>query len=98
MQQFFRDWDAADRGHEVDPVFINQNEIGILKQLNADLRERMNDDLLRARFRRNVRILQDLASEISTRVTGRYPEVHWQDETGPVVEHRLDGVFEALNL
>lgn len=98
MQQFLRDWDAMDGEQDVASVFVNQNEIDILKQLNADLRDRLDDDALEMRFKRNVGVLRDLAAEITSRVSRFRPELSWQDEDLPEGKHRLDGVFEALNL
>ncbi len=98
MQQFFRDWDAVDSEQDVASVFVNQNEIEILKQLNAELRDRLDDDALEMRFRRNVGMLRNLAAEIAARVTRLHPDVSWHEEGVPGAKHSLDGVFEALNL
>ena len=98
MQQFFRDWDEVDSGHDVEDVFVIQNEIDILKQLNGDLRDRLDDDALQMRFRRNVGILRDLAAEIAGRVTRYQPQLSWQNEGVVQGKNRLDGVFAALNL
>lgn len=99
MQKFFRDWDAIDGDHDVEDVFVDQNGIGILKQLNAELRDRLDDHALQTRFKRNVGMLQDLAAEISSRVTRFQPGLTWEEESAPATsQHRLDGVFDALNL
>lgn len=99
MQQFLRDWDAADAVWEEAPTFINQNEISILSQLNGELRDPLDDEELRTRFHRNVHILEELASEITRRcpfsssaaeaITG---------EAGGSREERLGTVFEALGI
>jgi flavin-dependent dehydrogenase len=99
MQKFFRDWDAVDGDPTVQDVFVDQNGIGILKQLNAELRDRLDDHALQIRFKRNVGMLQDLAAEISGRVTRLQPTLRWDAEPAPAAnQSRLDGVFSALNL
>jgi len=100
MQQFFRDWDAADGGGDVPAVFVNQNEIGILKQLNGELRDRLDDSALRVRFARNVGILQSLAAEIRARVGRLQPQLSDNDNASLSlgVEDRLDGLFAALGI
>ena len=102
MQQFFRDWDTNDGDREMDAVFVNQNEIDILRQLNADLRDRLDDDALEMRFRRNVGVLADLAREITQRVARVRPgltpiEIDGTQNAG-TGKQRLDQVFEAFNL
>ena len=97
MQRFFRDWDAVD-DDAVDATFVDQHEIGVLLQLNAELRERLDDDALRARFARNVELLRDLMSEISERIRRTRSGLAPAGPERAVAEHRLDGVFEALNL
>ena len=90
---------AARREHEVGGVFVNQNEIAILKQLNGDLRGRLDDDALQARFQRNVAMLRDLATEITTRITSIHPSLSWEDEGISFTDqNRLERVFAALNL
>ncbi len=98
MQQFFRDWEALDRDIHADPVFVDQHEIDILTQLNAELRDRLDDRELRDRFARNTKILSELQIEIMQRIQRSRPELESAQETKPVTEHRLDRVFEALNL
>ncbi len=97
MQQFFRHWHEVDDQSHVDPVFVDQREIEILIQLNAELREQLEDQPLRARFSRNVDIVRDLMTEITSRVGRTRPQLA-PATSGPVSEHRLDDVFEALNL
>ena len=98
MQRFFREWDAAEGDAGVDTVFVDQHEIGVLTQLNAELRERLDDQALRARFSRNVELLRDLMSEITGRIRRVRPQLAADGDERSVPEHRLDGVFEALNL
>ena len=73
MQRFFREWDELDNDGEVDAAFVDQHEIEVLIQLNAELRERLDDQALRARFARNVDLLRDLMAEISDRIRRRCP-------------------------
>lgn len=97
MQQFFRDWNKADGDHPGRAVFVDQNEITILRQLNGELKDRLDDDALRARFMRNVRDLQDLAAEITLRVTSALPALAC-DSGRPAQQERLESVFAALDL
>lgn len=99
MQKLLRDWDRVDKDYHVEDVFVDQNGIEILKQLNAELRDRLDDHAFQSRFKRNVGMLQDLAAEISHRVTQLQPAVTWEKEYAPAnSQHRLDKVFAALNL
>jgi 2-polyprenyl-6-methoxyphenol hydroxylase-like FAD-dependent oxidoreductase len=98
MQKLLREWEAAEVGSDWESTFVNQHDIKILTQLNAELRDRLDDDALLMRFRRNVGILKDLADEIASRVTQSHPQVDWKEETPTAAMHRLDGVFQALNI
>lgn len=98
MQKFFRDWDDADGSYYPEAMFVDQHEIGILTQLNAELRERLDDAPLRARFTRNVDVLDELMSEMMERVHSFRPELVRGSDVLHAAKHRLDGVFEALNL
>ncbi len=98
MQKFLRDWDAVDASQDVESAFVDQHGIDLLRQLNADLRDRLDDDALQMRFRRNVAMLKDLAAEITSRVTRLQPTLTWDEELVPTVGNRLDGVFTALNI
>ena len=97
MQQFFRQWHEVDQQSHVDPVFVDQRQIEILIQLNAELRESLEDGPLRERFNRNVHIVRDLMNEITGRIARSRPRLAPALQ-GSVAEPRLDGVFEALNL
>ncbi len=99
MQEILRRWDASDTGEDVEPVFVNQNEIAILMQLNAELRDRLDDTALEARFLRNVRILGDLFQEIVSRVESFAPDVLHDDPPGQTTDSvQLEGVFHALGM
>ena len=97
MQQFFRDWDAADTNQPAATSFINQNEITILSQLNGELRERLDDAELDKRIRRNAVILSELAGEI----IARGGLLATDQETAPAPPKRggrLGEVFESLGI
>lgn len=99
MQAYLRQWDAAESDYESDSVFINQNEITILSQLNGELRDQLDDAALTERFRRNSEILEELAEEI----TRRGGVDHLAAAENPPMrkagaESRLAGVFEALGM
>ena len=98
MQKFLRDWNAVDDSQDVEAAYVDQHGIEILRQLNAELRDRLDDDALQMRFRRNVVMLKDLAAEIASRVIQLQPKLTWDEEVGPTVGTRLDGVFAALNI
>jgi len=98
MQAFFLEWDAAEPGHGIDPVFINQNEIDILRQLNGELRDSLDDRELEARFRRNVSVLHDLASEITARASAARPDLLPDKPDAQARVPRLGQVFEALGI
>ena len=98
MQAFLRSWDDTDSSPAVDPVFVNQNEIAVLKQLNGELQDSLDDAALRSRFERNVQLLRDLSAEIKARVEMLAPELRTSaPQLAPSVE-RLGGVFEALGM
>ncbi len=99
MQQFFRDWDAVDEQNQLPPVFVDQNEIAILKRLNRELKDRLNEGELRARFLRNVRDLEELAAEITARITRSRPTLNsFQSPKRDGQHERLGEVFDVLNL
>lgn len=99
MQAFLRSWNEQEASMDADPVFVNQNEIAILKQLNAELKDELDDQELTTRFQRNVGILTDLSREIASRVADSYPEiVRPEGLLGSPRSNRLCGVFEALGI
>ncbi len=98
MQKFLRDWDAVDGSQDVESVFVDQNGIGILKQLNADLRDRLDDDALQMRFRRNVGMLKDLAAEITSPSDAITTQPYLGRRNATPLPASLGRVFTALNL
>ena len=98
MQQFFRAWNDADPHWQVDAAFVDQHDIGILTQLNAELKERLDDTHLRARFTRNVETLADLRREIMSRVSRVQPDLRELEDGATANVERLDSVFAALGL
>ncbi len=98
MQQFLRDWHATDKRGDTPAAYVDQHGIEVLKQLNAELRERLDDSALLMRFRRNVSVLKDLATEITSRVTRGQPNLKWNKEYNTLAPNRLENVFAALNL
>ncbi|MEX2578004.1 MAG: tryptophan 7-halogenase [Verrucomicrobiales bacterium] len=98
MQRFFREWDAADPDYERSSSFINQNEIAILSQLNGELRNRLDDEALTARIERNVGILEELASEITTRSGTGPSAASKHPPNGSAPAGRLGEVFDALGM
>ncbi len=98
MQEYFRQWNAVDSGQVADAVFVDQHEIAILKRLNAELRERLDDTSLRTRFSNNVETLRDLFHEITSRIGRVQPALREIEQAAAPKENRLDEVFAALNL
>ena len=98
MQQFFRDWYAADPEVNADAAFVDQNEIEIMTRLNAELRQDMDDGALRQRFSTNVDLIRDLMFEVTDRVKRSQPQVKTDIPEQTAETNRLCGVFEALNL
>ncbi len=99
MQHFFREWDAVDSKRHAPAVFVDQNEIAILKRLNAELKDRLGDAALRARFKRNVKQLEELASEIVSRISRVQPALASFATTQSAAQPaRLSEVFEVLQI
>jgi len=99
MQKFFRDWKALEADGPAEAVFVNQNDIALLKQLNGELRDRLDDKALRQRFRRNVHSLQEVAGEITSRVAGARPGLVPVEPAGRSGQgSRLTDVFAALQI
>ncbi len=98
MQQFFRDWYTADPTVSASASFVNQNEIEIMTRLNAELREKIDDAALQARFRNNVDLIRDLMHEITDRVKRIQPQVTIDFPIQSATTNRLDSVFDALNI
>ncbi len=98
MQQFFRDWDEHDSNHDVDSVFIDQHEIGLLTQLNAELKDELDDTALKARFMRNESLIRELMAEIIGKVSLTRPGLATPGSLPSPTQSRLEGVFELLNI
>ena len=98
MQKFFRDWHNADPTVRADPAFVDQSEIEIMTRLNAELRDKIGDDLLRKRFQQNVKLIRDLMHEITSRINQTQPGLSTDIPASEVDERRLDNVFATLNL
>ena len=79
-------------------MFVDQNEITILKRLNGELKDRLEDDDLRQRFRQNVRNLEELAAEIMSRITRTRPALTSYQPPVPASQERLTEVFDELQL
>ncbi len=98
MQQFFRDWHQHEDDADVDQAYLDQRTVAVLYQLNAELKEPLDEAALKARFERNVNLLRDLMHEIQDRVCQHLPEIAPATGTQPPAEPRLGQVFENLNL
>jgi len=98
MQQFFRDWYAADPEVNADAAFVDQSEVEIMTRLNAELREKLDDAALKRRFSDNVTLIRDLMFEITDRVRRLQPQVALDASPPPAKAHRLQNIFETLNM
>ncbi len=98
MQQFFRDWYAADPTINADAAFVDQSEIGIMTRLNAELREKLDDSELKQRFGGNVDLLRDLMFEITDRVKQNQLAVNTDIPNQAATTNCLSGVFATLKL
>jgi hypothetical protein len=80
-------------------VFVDQNQIAILKRLNGELKDGLDDRALRQRFKRNVRHLEELASEIMSRITSTRPALtSFKPPLRAGQQQRLTDVFDVLQL
>ncbi len=84
MQEFFRRWSEMDVP-DLKAKFIDQSGIALLRRLNRELDEKLDDDAFRERLSFNMATLNQLAHEINTRATARHPELpvfEQEDECG----------------
>ena len=98
MQQFFRDWYEADPTVSADAAFVDQSEIELMTRLNAELREKLDDGTLKARFNTNVDLIRDLMYEITDRVQRTQPQVKADLPPNVAFETHLENVFEVLHI
>ena len=98
MQDFFRQWHEMERSDGADAVFVDQSEIDIMTRLNAELRENVDDGKLVERFQDNVDLIRDLMNEIKCRIMRNEPTASSNGALVSPTEHRLDSVFEVLNI
>ena len=98
MQDFFRHWHELESSDGADAVFVDQSEIEIMTRLNAELRENVDDHKLVERFEDNVNLIRDLMYEITDRIMRSQPQANLNGAPLQPTQHRLDGVFEALNI
>ncbi|MAT14453.1 MAG: halogenase [Planctomyces sp.] len=98
MQQFFRDWHESEAYPHVDAAFIDQKQVELLLQLNAELDEKLDDAALKTRFERNVNIIRDLMRETMDRVGVLTTDGENGFAQEPRPEPQLSKIFEALHL
>ena len=98
MQEFFREWYKADPTVRADAAFVDQSEIEIMTRLNAELKEKLDDAALKARFTDNVKLIRDLMFEITDRVKRTQPQVKTELPASLASENRLENVFEVLHI
>jgi flavin-dependent dehydrogenase len=98
MQEFFRHWYEADPHVDAEPAFVDQSQIEIMTRLNAELKDKLDDAELRARFKDNVDLIRDLMFEITERVTRTQPQVKTDIPRRAATQNRLEHVFEVLKI
>lgn len=98
MQQFFRAWHQADRTVRAEPAFVDQSQIELMTRLNAELRDKLDDAALKARFAANVNVMRDLMFEITTRIKRAQPDLQADIPSRKAAASHLDDVFEVLNI
>ena len=98
MQEFFRSWYEADPTVRADSAFVDQSQIEIMTRLNAELREKLDDSALKARFFENVDLIRDLLFEITSRVQRTQPQVKVDFDPSLATQNRLETVFEVLHI
>lgn len=98
MQTFFRSWYEADPHVDAGAAFVDQSEIELMTRLNAELRDKVDDETLKKRFAANVELIRDLMFEITERVRRLQPTVESDIPSQSASTNRLCGVFEALEI
>ena len=98
MQEFFRAWYEADPTVRAESAFVDQSQIEIMTRLNAELREKLDDSALKARFFENVELIRDLLFEITSRVQRTQPQVQVDFDPSYASENHLEEVFEVLHI
>lgn len=98
MQDFFRKWYEADPHVNAIPAFVDQSQIEIMTRLNAELKERLDDDALKQRFQHNVVSIRDLMLEITHRVQQSQPSIQTDIPKQSASVEQLSQVFEVLNV
>ena len=98
MQDFFRNWYEVDPHVNACSAFVDQSEIDIMTRLNSELREKIDDSRLKARFRDNVDLIRDLMFEISNRVQRTQPDIRTDIPSASATENRLCQVFDVLQI
>jgi hypothetical protein len=98
MQEFFRNWYKADPTVNAEAAFVDQSQIEIMTRLNAELKEKLDDAALKARFQSNVDLIRNLMFEISDRVKRTQPTIQTDIPVQTATENYLENVFEVLNI
>ena len=98
MQDFFREWHEADPHVNAPAAFVDQSQIEIMTRLNAELKEQLDDDALKQRFKDNVDLIRDLMFEITERIQQTQPSIQTDIPKQRASVNRLCQVFEVLNV
>jgi hypothetical protein len=94
-QAFFREWARLSRD-QASPtgVFIDYAGLDFLARLNADLKEKFDDDALIEQLERNLGLARDLKLEIVCEAGRTSPSLAKQ--SAPPVTRHLDKMFDLL--
>jgi hypothetical protein len=74
MQRFFRKWDQVWKP-EPAACFIDQGGVELVRILNRQLAEPLDDEQFAARLQENARLLEDLSDEIIRRAAEQHPSL-----------------------
>lgn len=97
MQEFFRRWAIVEQG-PVPVHFIDLRRIKYLYDLNASLKEPLDDSGFEEHLHERIIALVEFAAEIISRAVVRHPQLEKQIRPKSPVRSVLSEAFEAMNL
>jgi len=99
MQQFFRDWDAVERG-PVEDAFLDCAQVQTAWDLNARLPEQLDSRSVANRLRDNIDVLGRIAAEIVGVARADHPSLApgMAGRPRPGTEGHLSTAYQALGL
>ena len=95
MQSVFREWVKRSKdGTAPEGIYIDYAGLDFLAELNANLKEKFDDDALIAQMERNLSLARDLKLEIIAEAN-RSSDGRVKQADAPVTAH-LDETFELM--